>query len=129
MGDLDAAIEAAMHAMYGDHPHAENYRAHVQVGIAAAAPLIGAAARADERAKALEEAARAIEARKRPGITAMLEGGWNQAIEVAAGVARETAFKAPESPAAGREGQGEIGGKHEPSGHATADDRDDRQEQ
>lgn len=43
-----------------------------------------------------EEIARAIEARKRPGITAMLEGGWNQAIEVAAEVARETAHNGSE---------------------------------
>lgn len=55
MSDLTAAVEAAMHVMYGDHPHAENYRAHVQVGIAAAAPLIEAAARADERAKTAAE--------------------------------------------------------------------------
>jgi uncharacterized protein (DUF433 family) len=49
--DHSAAIEAALHVMYGDHPHAENYRAHVQVGVTAAAEVI----EADVRRKIAEE--------------------------------------------------------------------------
>ena len=45
MAELDEAIEAAMYVMYGDHPHAENYRADVQLGVTAASELIVAATR------------------------------------------------------------------------------------
>lgn len=95
MPDLTDAIEAAMHTMYGDHPHAENYRAHVQVGIAAAAPLI----EAQVRAKVAEEVATDILARLaaiglRPTPWA---DGYTLASQYAAAVSRKHATKAPES--------------------------------
>lgn len=61
MAELTEAVEAAMVVMYGDHPHAENYRAHVQLGITAAAELIVAATRrqvAEDIARAIETAGR-----------------------------------------------------------------------
>lgn len=98
---MNDAIEAAALAMYFDPRSAQRNRDMAERGIAAAAPLIEAAARADERAKTSTAIADAITAQRRPGITAMLEGGWNHAVETAAGIARQHASARPAYPSHG----------------------------
>lgn len=87
MAELTDAIEAAALAMYGTPRLAERNRDMAERAINAAEAII----RADERAKVAAEIVDAITAQRRVGITAMLEGGWNHAVDDAAAIARQHA--------------------------------------